>query len=179
MSGSPAEPEHGLGDEAAHHAAYLDHYRETVVAALEALDAAEQRASVLPSGWTPVELLSHLLHMEQRWFVWGFLGEQVADPWGDWNVEEPWDQPPGSDARWQVADDVAVDDLVARLRAVGERTRAVLEVHDLEEQASPGGRFADDPPDLRWICFHVIGEYARHAAHLDVVVELLTARRPG
>jgi hypothetical protein len=25
---------------------------------------------------------------------------------------------------------------------------------------------------LAWICFHVLQEYARHAGHLDVAVEL-------
>jgi hypothetical protein len=39
--------------------------------------------------------------------------------------------------------------------------------------AATGGRFSgDEAPDLRWICFHVLQEYARHAGHLDIVVEL-------
>ena len=38
--------------------------------------------------------------------------------------------------------------------------------------SSPGGRFAEDPPTLEWICFHVLAEYARHAGHLDIVAEL-------
>ncbi len=46
----------------------------------------------MPSGWTPIELLSHVLHMEQRWFVWGFLGEAVDDVWGDWTIDNPWDE---------------------------------------------------------------------------------------
>ena len=56
---------------------YLDWYRETAVAKVSAVSAAEQRSTRLPSGWTPLELLNHLAFMEQRWFVWGFLGEQV------------------------------------------------------------------------------------------------------
>jgi hypothetical protein len=28
--------------------------------------------------------------MEQRWFVWGFLVEEVDRPWGDWSRHEPW-----------------------------------------------------------------------------------------
>ena len=52
-------------------------------------------------------------------------------------------------------------------------TDAVLATHDLGETAATTGRFADaEPPDLRWICFHVLQEYARHAGHLDVAVEL-------
>jgi uncharacterized damage-inducible protein DinB len=120
----------------------------------------DRRRSRLPTGWAPLELLSHLAHMERRWFVWGFLGEAVADPWGDGRE------------RWQVADDMTLDQVVAMLRRTGERTSEVLAGHALEETARPGGRFEDEPPTLAWICFHVLQEYARHAGHLDVAVEL-------
>jgi hypothetical protein len=54
---------------------------------------------------------------------------------------------------------------------VGERTTAVLREHGLDEQAAlPRG--VDDPVDLRWTCFHVLQEYARHAGHLDIAREL-------
>jgi uncharacterized damage-inducible protein DinB len=142
-------------------ARYLDFYRATVVRKITSLPHAEQRSSRLPTGWTPVELLSHLAHMEQRWFVWGFLGEHVDDPWGD-----------GWDDRWHVPDEVTADDLVAMLLRVGQRTSALLDEHPLTETGRPGGRFEAEPPTLAWICFHVLQEYARHAGHLDVVVEL-------
>ena len=77
-------------------AAYLDWVREDLAATVLALPEDVRRSSALPSGWTPIELLSHVLHMEQRWFVWGFLGEPVDEPWGDWTVEEPWDQDDGA-----------------------------------------------------------------------------------
>ena len=49
----------------------------------------------------------------------------------------------------------------------------VLAEPDLGEIAWTEGRFRDsEPPSLRWICFHVLQEYARHAGHLDIVVEL-------
>ncbi|MGB0102412.1 MAG: DUF664 domain-containing protein [Nocardioides sp.] len=151
-------------------AAYLDWVRQELADAVSGLSEAERRTTRLPSGWTPIELLSHVLHMEQRWFVWGFLGEHVAEPWGDWTVDEPW----SSDlaGRWRVPDDVSVEELVDRLGAVGKRTRAVLRDFPLDATASPGGRFAEDPPTLEWICFHVLAEYARHAGHLDIAVEL-------
>jgi hypothetical protein len=136
----------------------------------------EQRTPRVASGWTPIELLSHVLHMEQRWFVWGFLGEHVDEPWGDWNVEEPWltddsDQTRPR-ARWTVPPAITAEDLAGRLRAQGERTTAILSQHALDEVARTGGRFTEDPPTLEWICFHVLAEYARHAGHLDIVVEL-------
>lgn len=155
---------------AARWAAYLDWVRQDLAGTVLALPEDERRTTRLPSGWTPIEMLSHVLHMEQRWFVWGFLGEQVAEPWGDWDVDEPWD--PGVDGRWTVADDATAEDLAARLAAIGARTGEILRTVPLETTASPGGRFADDPPTLEWICFHVLAEYARHAGQLDVAVEV-------
>jgi uncharacterized damage-inducible protein DinB len=158
-------------------AGYLGWLRENLLLDVLALSPEEQRTTRLPSGWTPIELLSHVLHMEQRWFVWGFLGEPVEAPWGDWNVPEPW---AGDDsdatrpaARWVVPDEVTAEDLAARLRALGERTRSILREHPLEERAATGGRFGQDPPTLEWICFHVLVEYARHAGHADIATELV------
>lgn len=142
-------------------ARYLEFYRETVVRKVTSLEPVDQRTSRLPSGWTPVELLSHLAHMERRWMVWGFLGEQVDDPWGD-----------ATDDRWFVADETSLDDVVAMLRDVGRRTTDLLASHPLDRLGVPGGRFEGEPPTLAWICFHVLQEYARHAGHLDIAVEL-------
>jgi hypothetical protein len=115
--------------------------------------------------------------MERRWFLWCFLGEPLDDPWGDWNVSEPWtsddsDQVTPS-ARWVVADDVSGEELATRLRTLGERTRAVLMSHPPDTPARPQGRIEETPPTLEWICFHVLAEYARHAGHLDVSTEIL------
>ena len=155
---------------------YLDWVRAEIADAVLTLTPGQRRTTLVPSGWTPIELLSHLLHMEQRWFVWGFLGEQVHEPWGDWNVDEPWRSDDSDDtrpvARWQVADGATAEDLAERLDAIGARTREVLSSHSLDTAGRPGGRFGDDPPTLEWICFHVLAEYARHAGHLDIVVEL-------
>lgn len=155
------EPTGGTADAAVLFARYLDFYRETVLRKVGSLSRADQRSSRLPSGWTPVELLSHLAHMERRWIVWGFLGEQVPDPWGD-----------AVDDRWHVPGDVGADQVAAMLRAVGARTTGVLTSHAVDETGVPGGRFDGDPPTLAWICFHVLQEYARHTGHLDVAVEL-------
>ena len=171
-SRNPREPEKTGPAGAERWAAYLDWVREDLIEGIVALSTDEQRRSRVPSGWSPIELLSHLLHMEQRWFVWGFLGESVAEPWGDWNVPEPWNPDDAPGARWVVSEHVTVDVLAARLRAVGERTRAVLRDFPLDARGRAGGRFTDDPPTLEWICFHVLAEYARHAGHFDIVAEL-------
>jgi hypothetical protein len=143
-----------------------------MIAAVLALDPAARRTPRVPSGWTPIELLSHVLHMEQRWYIWAFLGEAVAEPWGDWTVDQPWSDDADPDKSWYVADGVTAEDLAERLRGIGRRTNDVLRDHPLEVTAAAVGPFDGDPPDLRWICFHVLQEYARHAGHLDIVVEL-------
>ena len=155
---------------AARWADYLDWVRSEMIRGVLGLTPEQQRTARVPSGWTALELLSHVLHMEQRWFVWGFLGEAVAKPWGDWNVDEPWDEE--ADGRWQVADGATAEAYADRLEAIGERTRDVLASYPLDAVGSTEGRFDEDPPTLEWICFHVLAEYARHAGHLDIVVEL-------
>jgi len=157
-------PEHGLGGEAAHFAAYLAFYRATVVEKARSLPEAELRRPLVPSGWTPLELARHLAFMERRWFVWGFLGEHVDDPWGD-SQGSP-------DAAWLVPASVSLDDVLARLTEQEARTEALLASTPLEQLAATTGRFRTDPPDLRYVCFHVLQEYARHVGHLDVAVEL-------
>jgi len=171
------EPSRSAPGGARRWADYLDWVRAEMVRGVLALSYDDQRASRVPSGWTPLELLHHVLHMEQRWFVWGFLAEPVAEPWGDWTTPDVGpdsasayaSDAPG--ARWAVPADVTAEALASRLEAVGVRTRGVLRDFPLDATASTGGRFDADPPTLEWICFHVLAEYARHAGHLDIVAE--------
>jgi hypothetical protein len=143
----------------------LDYLREAVVRKIDGMTEVDLRSSRLPSGWAPLELVQHLVYMERRWIQWGFAGEQVADPWGD-------DDP--SKGRWQVPAGERTEDLIGRLRAIGERTRAIVEGAELNALARTGGRFPEGttPPALSWILVHLVQEYARHAGQLDVVREL-------
>lgn len=158
------EPSGDLDDTGALFVRYLAYYRDTVVSRVRGLSENEQRTSRLPSGWTPLELLSHLAHMERRWIVWGFLGRPVDRPWGDSDDE--------TEGRWRIEDDETLDRLASRLAEVAGQTEAVLATTSLVDVAATGGRFHADPPTLVWICFHVLQEYARHAGHLDVAVEV-------
>jgi uncharacterized damage-inducible protein DinB len=156
------EPSGGTCDSGELFSRYLAFYRDTVLRKVASLPGADLRVSRLPSGWTPLELLVHLSHMERRWFVWGFLGEDIEEPWGD-----------DRDGRWHAPDGLSVVQAGAMLREVGERTTDVLATHALDEVAPPGPRFeGGDPATLAWICFHVLQEYARHTGHLDIAVEL-------
>lgn len=141
---------------------YLGFFRDRLAAKLRTLPAAELRASRLPSGWTPLQLLKHLTYVEMRWLEWGFEGREVADPWGD-----------RRDGRWYVAPEETLDDLLAELTEQAARSTVVIEGHDLAEPGQPGDRWDGEPPaTLERVLFHLLQEYARHLGHLDVVSEL-------
>ncbi|MGX7681776.1 DinB family protein [Jatrophihabitans sp. DSM 45814] len=141
---------------------YLDYFRARVIDKVEALPESDLRQSRLPSGWTPVQLLNHLTHVEMRWLEWGFEGREVGDPWGD-----------NRDERWYVEAEASLDDLVAALRARGQRTLEIIQAHNLSEIGQPGPRWEGaDPATLERVLFHLLQEYARHLGQLDVVAEL-------
>jgi uncharacterized damage-inducible protein DinB len=141
---------------------YLDFFRETVLAKVSTLAEEDVRGSLLPSGWTPLELLKHLRYVEVRWIEWGFEGRDVGDPWGDRRGD-----------RWYVAPAETRETLAAALRAQGAHTRTVVRAHDLAATGAPGPRWdGADPATLQRVLFHLLQEYARHCGHLDIVTEL-------
>jgi uncharacterized damage-inducible protein DinB len=144
---------------------FLDYYRSVIARKIEGLPDAELRTSRLPSGWAPLELLKHLVYMEQRWLRWGFLAEQLLDPHGDEDQE----------GRWHAGPDDTADALIAALHATGRQTRAIVTRAELADVSASGGRFSGDDsrPTLAWILTYVLQEYARHAGHLDVARELI------
>jgi len=162
---SPPEPPGSLTDPGELLSGYLDFYRDAVLRKLDGLPEEQVRTSVLPSGWTPLELLTHLSHMEVRWLRWGFAAEPVDEPWGD----------RGPDDRWHVPEDRTYADVRAEFLETAERSRQIVAGARLDDMAAVGGRFptADQAPSLAWILFHVLQEYARHTGHLDVVRELM------
>ena len=160
------EPPRQLGDPAELLAGFLDGFRAALLDKLSGLPEAELRRSRLPSGWTALELLKHLTYVERRWLCWGFLAEQVPDPWGD-SGGDP-------DGRWTVGDAETLQQLVGDFERQCARSREVAAVASLGDRARVGGRFrtADEAPTLGWILLHVLQEHARHLGHLDVVREL-------
>ena len=148
---------------------YLDYFRWVVVSKVQGLSDAQLRVSVLPSGWTVLELVKHLMHVEQRWLVWGFDGQPVARPWGDSQDSQ--------DGRWYVPDTEHGPDLVRALQAQGAVTSTVVRAHELSDVGRPGERWdGAAPPTLERVLFHLLQEYARHAGHLDVVRELIDGK---
>lgn len=166
MTASLPSPHTAASDPAEAFIAYLDFFRDAARRKVVGLDDAALRSRPLPSDWSPAELISHLVHMERRWLVWGFLGEAVVDPWRDHIAGD-------SSAPWTT--DRSIDELLSDLAEGGRRTTEIVEAHDLSDRAATGGRFraGDTAPTLVAILFHVMQEYARHLGHLDVARELI------
>lgn len=141
---------------------YLDFYRSVIRDKVTGLDEADLRISLVPSGWTTVELLKHVVNVERRWMVWGFEGVDLDDPWGE-----------DRDDRWYASPDESVTDLLGALDAGGRHTREVVMAHDLGDRGAPSDRWdGAPPPPLERVLLHLVQEYARHAGHLDIVREL-------
>jgi uncharacterized damage-inducible protein DinB len=159
-----AEPDQQLRDPAELLAGYLDYFRDGVLRKLDGMSDEELRRSRLPSGWTPLQLLKHLSYVELRWLQWGFMGEQVALPWGDHGPDDEWHMEPGE----------SVAEAKEFFLAQCSRSREIVAGAELADRAAVGGRFSsvEEAPTLVWILFHVLQEYARHLGHLDIVREL-------
>ena len=112
------KPPRELADTIELHLQYLDRYRDIVETKLTGLSETDLRSSRLPSGWSPLDLLKHLVFMERRWLRWGFAAEPVDHPWGD-SGDDP-------DGRWEAGADETLDGLLAKLHEGGAITRRLV-----------------------------------------------------
>lgn len=160
--GVPLEPPTDLADPVELLVRYLDFYRATVLRKLEGLTDEQLRTSRVPSGWSPLGLVKHLAHVELRWMRWGFTGEEIAQPWGDPDVER---------AEFVVDADTAEDVRAFYLEQCA-RSREITAAARLDDRMARWRVATLPTPTLAWILFHLLQEYARHVGHLDVVREL-------
>ncbi|MPZ80903.1 MAG: DUF664 domain-containing protein [Actinophytocola sp.] len=160
------EPTAPAANRAAVFLGYLDYFRDRAIDKVRGMPAAERHTSRLASGWTPLELLNHVRHVERRWIEWRFEARPLPDPWAD-----------ELDGRWHVAPTETLDSVVAALRTQAAHTRAVVERTDLSTLGAPGpdwpaAELSGEPPTLERVLFHLLQEYARHLGQLDIVSEL-------
>jgi Protein of unknown function (DUF664) len=149
---------------------FLDAQRASVLAIVDGLDDESLRATVLPSGWSPLGLIEHLGDAEWHWFQQVALGSTEEPPWA---ADDRRDEAPG------FVTTRPVDVVFAYYRDQCRRANEVLASVPLS--TPPVGSHGDpemdaEITDLRRITLHLIEETARHAGHLDVVRELLDGR---
>ncbi|SEE07745.1 Protein of unknown function [Streptomyces sp. 2131.1] len=141
---------------------WLDFYRATVALKCEGLtDEQARSASVPPSALTPMGLVQHLAEVERNWFRRIMNGEDVP----------PLYDPPAGPGVHSGGFGLPADATFAGALAVWQEeiavSRAVCAGRSLEDSAPfMGGRV-----NLRWVHHHMIGEYARHSGHADLLRE--------
>jgi hypothetical protein len=157
---------------------FLDQQRTAVLAIIEGLSEAQLHTPVLPSGWTPLGLIRHLVGAEAMWFQWVVLGVRPNVTWEDGMDDPPYD--PGAPFTTEHSSAVVIEQYRRQCKASDEvlRSRAL----DAALLGQHGLDWPDEPiTDVRWVVLHMIEETARHAGHLDAVRELLdgaTGRGP-
>jgi hypothetical protein len=138
---------------------FLAWYRSTLMykcAGLSAEQLAEQ--PVPPSNLSLLGLLRHMAKVERTWFRQRFAGEQV---------EAMYDPARGKDADFEDLDPAHAEEAYARL----------LEEWRLADAAAAGASLddtfthVDEVHSLRLVYVHMIGEYARHVGHADLLRE--------
>jgi uncharacterized damage-inducible protein DinB len=142
---------------------WLDYHRATLLMKCEGLSVEQlATASVPPSTLTLLGLLRHMTIVEQYWFHKIFADEDVVPAY---------DSPDDPDTEFNDLTGATLDEVERNFLEVCARSRDIVEGSDLFSLAR-AARPAT-PIDLRWICVHMIEEYARHNGHADLLRECI------
>ncbi len=149
-------------DERATLEGWLDFYRETLAWKVAGLDDPRLReTSAEPSPLTLLGLVQHLSEVERNWFRRVLAGEDVGP------IYPSAAGPDGHDGGFELTEDVTAEQALATWRAEIDHARANATTRALDDC----GAFRGAQVSLRWIYVHMIGEYARHDGHADLIRE--------
>ena len=155
------EPMAWTGNERAMLDGLLDLHRLTLLHKCAGLTAEQLAArGVAPSGLSLLGLIRHMTDVERGWFRRGFA-RQVAAP-----LYSTGENPDGD---FDDADAAAAEQDLAGYQREVELVREAVAGHALDETLPRRSGRADI--SLRWIYLHLIGEYARHNGHADLLRE--------
>jgi uncharacterized damage-inducible protein DinB len=137
---------------------FLAANRNAALAVVDGLSEADARQSVVPSAWTPCDLVVHLGGVERHWFAFTLAGDPAHTPvWPD----EP----------------ATLADAVSLYRAECKRSDQILAGVDLDDPITlQPDELVGEVTTVRGVLLHVIEETARHAGHLDIARELIDGR---
>ncbi len=158
------------GDEVTLLRGFLDHHRDTLRLKTEGLDTAQLSTSLPPSTMTLGGLLKHLAFVEDHWFGYVLSGRPRAEPWRDMD----WAADPDGD--WVSAASQSPTALRTTYDAAVAASDAILDEvlgSDDLDQVAVRPRRQGGGASLRWILLHMLGEYARHNGHADLIRESL------
>lgn len=149
-------------DERTNLESWLDFYRATVALKCEGLvDEQVRDASVPPSSLTLMGLVQHLTEVERNWFR-RVLAAEDAPP-----VHTAAAGSGGQDGGFEISADASFAQALAAWQDEITLSRANCAARALEDTVP----FMGGEVSLRWIYTHMIGEYARHSGHADLLRE--------
>ncbi|MFB7555249.1 DinB family protein [Streptomyces brevispora] len=149
-------------DERTNLESWLDFYRATVAVKCDGLaDEQVRRASVPPSSLTLLGLVQHLAEVERNWFRRVLAAEDAP------SIHGAPAGPGGQDGGFEISADASFAQALATWQGEITVSRANCAVRTLEDTAP----FMGGEVSLRWIYTHMIGEYARHSGHADLLRE--------
>ncbi|AQT79979.1 Mini-circle protein [Mycolicibacterium litorale] len=141
--------------------AWLDFYRWTLLSKCDGLTDAQLRtATTPPSPLTLLGLVQHLAEVERNWFRRILATETAAPIYGRGAGA-------GHDGGFEVSDESSPQEAVMVWQEEVARARANCAVRELTDTSA----FGASEVSLRWIYIHMIGEYARHCGHADLIRE--------
>ncbi|MFI5708113.1 DinB family protein [Kribbella sp. NPDC051620] len=143
-------------------AGYLNFHRTTLLYKCAGLTAEQLAARPLPpSNLSLLGLIRHATKVERIWFRIHFAGDNPAAP--------VFDPALGKDADFELIDAGRAQAEYEALIDEWALSDKAAEGHSLDEQFT----FRDEVSSLRMIYIHLIGEYARHCGHADLLREHL------
>ncbi len=139
---------------------WLEFQRATLLTKCEGLAPAELAArSVPPSTLSLLGLVRHMSEVERHWFGRVLIGEEVENRY--WSADD-------RDADFLRADAANAEEGLVAYRSDCRRSREIMaSVSSLDQVARR--QWHDSAVSLRWIAVHMIGEYARHNGHADLL----------
>ncbi|MFF3993537.1 DinB family protein [Streptomyces cyaneofuscatus] len=147
---------------------WLDFYRATLVQKCAELPEERLReAAVAPSSVTLLGLVQHAAAVERNWFRRVLVQEDVPRLYAPADESGGGGGGAGHDGGFELAEDATYESAVAVWEEEVRRGRENSAGRKLDD-TSP---FMGGEVTLRWIYAHMIGEYARHCGHADLIRE--------
>jgi uncharacterized damage-inducible protein DinB len=159
----PAEPVDGpvTGDDRPMLEGYLQWQRATLLNICAGLTADQLALRPIPSSaLSLLGLIRHLAKVERIWFRQRAAGQPVPPLFGPADGKD-------ADFRGVVAADAAAE--IGRLRAEWQHADAAVREMEFSATFDAGG----ETWSLRMMYVHLIGEYARHNGHADLLREAI------
>ena len=144
---------------------WLDFHRQTLLMKCAGLSAEQLKLRpVAPSRLSLLGLVRHMTDVERLWFRRTAAGEDVSFVY----LTE--------DRRDAAFEDLESADAAADIEAFQrecDAARAALGDKPLDEVVPGFGNQPERTRNIRWICLHMIEEYARHNGHADLLRETI------